>query len=171
MKIKYALLLLAVLLFVQCKTTGLTQIKRDINNSYSIKSSNKGAFGQSRALMFKTLPADIMRNDTIIIIEYYTSDNLNYFVSLYQSEDKTIECHRIVFNRYSEKQITYSLVPTDFPDKIMEMVIRGDIEEVKRRGDNRDWTPVTTLIINIGVKDQKKEKFNFTTIIANNFHL
>jgi len=168
MKIKYLLLLLMPLLFIQCKTTGTKQIRKDIVKSYPIKRwLNQEYFEQSRALMFNSLPADIMQNDTIIILEYFTGGQ-SYSFSVYLSKDKSIQRGKTTIPP-SPKHMKLSLETLDSTDKILEMVQRGDMDEVLERGDKSAFTPSTALVINIGVRDKDREKFDFTTFITKSF--
>ena len=169
MKIKYLLLLLMPLLFIQCKTTGTKQIRKDIVKSYPIKRwLNQDFFDQSRTFMFNSLSADIMQNDTIIILEYLTDGLSRYSFSIYQSKDKSIQRGRTTI---SPKHMNLSLETLNGADKILEMVQRGEIDEVLERGDKSAWTPGAILVINIGVRDKDREKFNFTTFITKRFYV
>ena len=170
MKIKYVLFLLISFLFIQCKTTSLIQIRKDIANSYPIKGwLNQTFFDQSRALMFNSLPADIIQNDKIIILEYFTDGLAHYSFSVYQSNDQATKYFNVLTKRLNKKDIEYSLVKLDIPDKILEMVLRGELDEIKERGCQSALTPGAVLVINIGIRDEERRRFNFTTLVTRKF--
>jgi hypothetical protein len=147
----------------------LNKLKKEIKKSYSVKYLNKNEFDKSRDLMFKSLSPDIMNNDTIILLEYFTSVNGNYVYTIYESNNKSIK--KYVAQKSIRDRGVYvdSLKASNIPDKILNMVRMGKLDEVKRRGDATTLTPAATLIINVGVKNKKKEKFDFTTLITQSF--
>ena len=167
MKIKYILFLLMPFLFIQCKTTGIIQIRKDIIGSYPAKFLNISSFNQSRVLMFDSLPTDLLKNDTIILIERFTDIDGHYSYTIYQSRNQSIKWHMASRSVVNGKVVIDSLRVLDIPDKILEMVRRGELDEIRIRGEKSEITPTTILIINIGIND--KRKFNFTTLISKVF--
>jgi len=120
--------------------------------------------------MFRHLSSDIIKNDTIIILESFYSVNGNYSVTIYGSNNKHIE--RYVTQRSIKKgkiHIDSLVLYPNIPDKILEMVQRGDLGEIKKRGDATTITPAATLIINIGVKNIESGRFDFSTLITQDF--
>lgn len=153
----------------------MAQLRRGIIKSYPAKFLNKKDFDESRALMFEKLSPDILHNDTIIIIEGFEDFvHRTYYVRIYES-NRGRGRYRYYVARSSIKEgkvYVDSLVlypyPT-VPDKIMDMAREGELAEIKRRGDATTLTPAARLIINIGVKNKEKNKFDFTTLTTSEF--
>lgn len=58
---------------------------------------------------------------------------------------------------------------SNVPDKILPIVLKGEFDEIKRRGDASTLTPAAALIINVGVRNGEKRKFDFTTLFTQKF--
>lgn len=168
MKIKYILCLSIILLFFQCKTTKLKEMKKEIRKSYTAK-FNGEIFDKSREFLYKSLAEDILKNDTIIFLEYFTSSNLNYSYTFYESNTRQAKKYVAQKSVKNGRVHIDSLRMSNIPDKILKMVQMGKLNEIKRRGDATTLTPAATLIINIAVKDKEKEKYNFTTLVTQEF--
>lgn len=171
MKIKYTFYIFIIPFFFQCRTNQLGQIKKEIKRSYSIKYLNKYEFEESRSLMFENLSPSIVNNDTIILLEYFTSVNGNYSCTLYESN--TRQAKKYVAQKSIKNRRVYvdSLRVLNIPDKMLKMVQLGELDEIKRRGNATTLTPAATLIINIGVKNKEKKKFDFRTLVTQSFSL
>lgn len=155
-------------LFFQCKTGDLDALKRSVDDSYKAKFNNY-VFHESRKLLYESLSPAIMQNDTIIFLERFESSLGNYWCTIYESNNK--QTRQYVAQKSIRNGIVHidSLTISKVPDKILKMVQRGDLDEVKKRGNATTITPAATLIINIGVKNIKKKKFNFSTLITQEF--
>ena len=169
MKIKYILFLLMPFLFIQCKTTELIQIRKDIIGSYPAKFLNISSFNQSRALMFDSLPTDLLKNDTIILIERFTDVNGHYSYTIYQSHNSSVKEQVVSRSVVNGKVVIDSFRVLNIPDRILEMVRRGEVDKVIEGGNKSALTPPNTIIINIGVRNKERERFNFTTLITREF--
>ena len=169
MKIKY-IIFFFILLFLQCRTNYLVQIRRDLKKSSSIKFINKEEFEKSRNLMFSKLPSNVLKNDTIIFIEYFTDGmSVGYYCTIYQSSDKSVNGYVAKKSIKDKKVHVDSLMILNFPDKILTMIREGKLDEIKEKGNMTTITPAAALIINIGVKNEQKMKFDFTTLITQSF--
>lgn len=163
---------ITIFFFYQCKTSQLDQIEINLKKtSENIKFLNKEEFEESRNLIFNKLSSNnnLLKNDTIIFLEYFFDGTGGYHCTIYESKNRII-------NRYStQKSIKNkaihidSLVVSKVPDKIFRMVLDGQLDEIEQRGDATTLTPAATLIINIGVKDKEKNKFSFKTLITQEF--
>lgn len=165
---------IAVIIFIlyQCKTNQLERIEINLKKtSENIKLINKEEFEESRNLIFNKLSSNnnVLKNDTIIFLEYFFDGTGGYHCTIYESDNRII-------NRYSaQKSIKNkaihidSLVVSKAPDKILRMILDGQLDEIKQRGDATTLTPAAILIINIGVKDKEKNKFNFKTLVTQEF--
>lgn len=169
MRIKYIICFIILLLFFQCKTNELTQIRKEIRNSFSVKYLNKEDFDKSRDLMFEKLSPAILKNDTIILMEYFVSIDGFYYCTLYESNDKSIKRYVAETSIKNRKVYVDSLRFLDGPDEILKLVLKGELDEVQRRGDTAMISPATTLIINIGVKNKETNKIDFTTLVTRRF--
>lgn len=108
---------------------------------------NKEEFDKSRNLMIESLSHDIVDNDSIVFIEYFTSVNGNYSVTIYQSNKKRTE--RYVAKRSIKKVKMYIdslMLYPNIPDKILDMIRRGNLDEIKKRGDATILPPAATLM-------------------------
>lgn len=170
MKIKYVFCFIILFLFSQCKTSKLAQIRKEIRNSFSIKYLNKEDFDRSRSLMLEKLSPDILKNDTIIIIEGFYGFNGHYFVSIHESNNNK---NRYYIAKSSIKEgkvhVDSLMLYPNAPNKVLDMVKKGELDEIKKRGDTTTLTPAATLIINIGVNNKETDKFDFTTLITRAF--
>lgn len=172
MKIKYTFYIFIIPFFFQCKTNQIGQIKKEIKRSYSIKYLNKEEFEKSRSLMFENLSPSIVNNDSIILIESFYNVNGHYSYRIYESNNRQTKryvAQRSIRNK--KIQIDSLVLYPNVPDKILNMVRQGKLDEIKRRGDATTLTPAATLIINIGVKNKEKKKFDFTTLITQEFSI
>ena len=167
--LKFSIVLIFSFTLIQCQTSRHSQIKKEIIKSYSVKSLNKEEFDESRKRMIETLSPEIIENDTIILMEYFTNVNGNYSCTIYESKNRLT--NRYIAQRSMKKNRIYvdSLVSLNIPDKILGMVLAGDLDEIKIRGDEITITPAATLIINIGVKNKEKKKFDFITLVTQEF--
>jgi hypothetical protein len=168
-KIKYIPWLFVIFLLFQCKTNQLGKIKKEIMESYSVRHLNKEEFDESRNLMIKNLSPEIVKNDTIILLEYFTGVNGNYSYTLYESTTRQVKRYVAQKSIRNRKVYVDSLRISNIPDKILKMARMGKLDEIKQRGDATTITPAATLIVNIGIKDREKEKFNFTTLVTQEF--
>ena len=167
---KYSIILILSFPLTQCQISQFSQIKRRINKSTSIKFINKEEFNSSRALMLSILEPDIVKNDTIIIGESFPDGTgSNYHSWIYESNENELKCYKAIVS-YKKKVFIDSLVRCPCSEStILKMARTGRFDEIKRRGDATTLTPATTLIINIGVKNKEKKKFDFTTLVTQEF--
>ena len=171
MKNKYIIFSLVISLFIQCKTNKLAQIQKGIIKSYPAKFLNKRDFDKSRTLMFENLSPEILSNDTIILLEYFSDIHRTYYYTIYESNDKSIKSYIAATSIKSGKFYVDSLRASNIDDKILKMILTNKLNEIKKRGDATTLTPAAILIINIGVKDKEKNKFNFKTLVTQDFNL
>lgn len=167
MRIKYILYLVIVFLFFQCKTTQLGQIEKEIRSSFTGKFLTQEIFDSSRDFMFKKLSPEILNSDTIILLEYFIDSKSNYAVTIYESSNQ----QRKRYN--ARKSIKGGRVHVDslalypnVPDKHLDLARKGKLEDIIKSMEAETLTPSSILILNIGIKDKEKNKFNFTTLIA-----
>lgn len=169
MKIKYVFCFIILFLFNQCKTGELAQIQKEIIKSYPAKFLNKKDFDKSRILMFEKLSPDIHKNDTIILMEYFVDVIGRYYTTLYESNAKSTKRYVSAISIKNKKVQVDSLRLSDMSDEILKLVLKGELDEVQKRGDSAMITPTTTLIINIGIKNKATDKFDFTTMVTRAF--
>jgi len=158
-----------VLFFCQCRTTQLDVLKNTIRKSTSIKFLNLQEFNKSRELMLNTISPNVIENDSIIILEYFSDGVSGYYCTIYESKNKL--CRRYFTDRSIKKGAIYidSLRASNVNDEILPMIINGQLDEVKKRGDNSTLTPAASLIINIITKDANKKEFNKKTLVTQKF--
>lgn len=156
-------LMFIVFMFVQCKSSELSQIKRLVNHSASFKWLNPKQFESGRKLMFNKLNDDILQSDSIIIMESFPDGTGSYYTAIYGSKNKTVACYQEVME--IGKLTVDSLKYWSGHDDILSMVIRGELEEVKSQGEHSLITPSSRLIINILTRDDRG-KFKRETIVT-----
>lgn len=159
---------LIAFLFIQCgSTSSLNQVKRLVNKSTNLKFLNPTEFEASRKFMLEKLGDEIVSSDTIIILEEFPDGVGDYNTSIYESNNKTVRSYYAARNP-TNLTVIDSLVCWPFRSNILAMVVRGEIEEVKYKGDNSTLTPTAHMIINIITKN-KKGKFVTKTILTYDF--
>lgn len=170
MKNKYMFTLLFIpILFFQCRTTQLEKFENTVRKSPSINFLNPQEFNKCRELMLNTFSPDVIENDSVIILEYFADGTHGYYCTIYESKDKL--CRSYLAVRSIQKGAIYvdSLRTSDIKDKILPMIINGQLSEVKNRGDKTTLTPATTLIINILIKNKDQTVFSANTVVTQNF--
>lgn len=165
---KITLYTLITFLFVQCGSiSSLDQVKRLVNKSANLQFLNPTEFESARKLMLEKLDNDILSSDTIIIFELFPDGTGSpYNTSIYESNNRTVRSYYAVRN--TPKLTADSLAYTPIENKILTMVINGEIERVKDEGKNSTATPASKIIINIITKDEKG-KFTTRTVLTNSF--
>lgn len=162
--------IIIIVLSPHCQTNNLTQIKKYITESTSIPFINKDEFDKSRALMLSKLDYQFVKNDTIIFIESFPDGTgSNYHSWIYGSKENTLECYKAIVS-YKKGVSIDSLVSFSCSKSvILDMVRDGRLDEVKQKGSKSILSPASTLIINIGIKDEKSGKFDFMTLVTQEF--
>ncbi len=169
-KYQYVVLLICVLFFTQCKLNQLRVIEKDLNKSLPVRFINMEEFEKSRKLMLEKLPSDIIKNDTIIIMEYFPDGTGgSYSATIYESDKKKRTRYGIQKSIKKGKVQIDSLFPIDLPDPILKLVVANRLDEIKKKGNVTTLTPVTSLIINIGIRNEEKNRFNFEVLYTNKF--
>lgn len=172
MQTRFMLCLFLVFSSFQCDAGELQKIRKELEKTSCVKFLNKKEFEKSRSLMLEKLPSNLLENDTIVFMEYFSDGvGVGYYCTIYKSSDKSVERYIAKRSIKENKVCVDSLIVLDVPDKILEMVHVGKLDEIKKKGDTTTLTPSATLIINIGVKDKKQMKFNFTTLVTQNFSI
>ena len=171
-KYKNIVLLICVLFFISCKTNHLIMIERDLNQAFPPANLfNGAALERGRELMLAKLSADIMKNDTIIIMERFTATRLSYAVTIYESNKRRISGYRLQRRIQGGQVLADSLVSIDnFHDRILPLVIEGRLDEIKQRASEQIFTPHTDLIISIGIRDKRRNRFNFKVFRTSAFN-
>lgn len=169
MKNKYTYIVFISILFFQCKTTQLEKFENSVRKSTSVNFLNLQEFSRSRELMLSTFSPDVIENDSVIILEYFADGIHGYYCTIYKSKDKFYRCYSAV--RSIKKGVIYvdSLELSNIEDKILPMIIKGQLGEVKNRGDKTRLTPETKLVINILIKNKDQTDFNINTVITQKF--
>lgn len=164
MKKNILLSFLLILFFTQCKSLPIQRVKQSMTKSFSMDLLVPDIFYKSRDLMFNTFSNNIMDNDSIIILEYYTDGLGQYSCTIYESKDKLVRKYFLVTSIKEGIVIADSLVSTDLKDNILIMVLNSQLEKIKMEGENSTLTPSARLIISILRKDDKKRRFNLETL-------
>ena len=156
--------------FLQCRTTQLEKIENMVRKTTPIKFLNSQEFNVCRELMLKTFSANVIENDSIIILEYFADGVQGYYCTIYESKDRILKGYYAARTIKNGDIHVDSLKMSNVRDKILPMVINSQLNEVKKRGDNTTLTPAATLIINILIKNEDKTNFNIETILTQNFN-
>ncbi|MDL2291825.1 hypothetical protein LJB80_01585 [Bacteroides sp. OttesenSCG-928-F21] len=114
--------------------------------------------------MFKKIPDDVMKNDSIIILEYYTDGLSRYSCTIYESEDKTERGYTVATSIKDRVVVIDSLRSIRLKDDILPMVLKGQLQKIVEEGKKTTLTPGGRLIITILRKEENKNKFNIQTV-------
>lgn len=169
MKNNWIYILFIPILFFQCKTTQLEKFEKAVKKSTSIKFLNPQEFKKSRELMLSTFSPNVIESDSVIILEYFADGIHGYYCTIYESRDRICKMYSAVVSIKNGAICVDSLERSNVKDKILPMIINGDLDKVKKKGDKTTLTPAALLIINILTKEGDKPEFNVRTVITRNF--
>ncbi|MGL5787445.1 MAG: hypothetical protein ACRCX4_11595 [Bacteroidales bacterium] len=151
MKKVYVLLLILFSLY-GCKTADFRIIRKEIL-SLSKKDVIWGSY-QLKKQIFKQLPPDIVKSDTIIFLES-TIINAPYRCSIYFSNDHT------VISYISEYPLIKRIDANEWHKKLMNATRKGDMDAILNRSKRRKLTP--GAYYNITMITRNKEGVHFRT--------
>lgn len=157
----FPLLGIAILLcFCQCKSVQVRRIEKLIKTNTRSDYLNQDYLDKSRKFMFDLLP-EASKSDTVIILEYWRGiPSPSYACTIYESKNNKVKRYITVSSLVKNGIRVDSLEQTDLKDYILPMILNNQLEEIKKRGDSSGFTPATTLIINILIKNKLKKKFD-----------
>ena len=170
MRSKYVFIVFISILFFQCKTTQLRKFENAVRKSTSINFLNLQEFNRSRELMLNTFSPDVIENDSVIILEYFADGIHGYYCTIYESKG-SLRHYSAARNIKRKGGSIYvdSLKTSDVKDRILPMIINGELNDVIKKGGGATLTPAALLIINILTKNENKTGFDTKTVVTQKF--